>query len=33
VAGLLPEASGRLQRKLGSLEIAEAMAEGQKDKR
>jgi short-subunit dehydrogenase len=33
VAGVLPEVSGRLQRKLGSLDIAEAMAEGQKDKR
>jgi short-subunit dehydrogenase len=33
VAGLLPELSGRLQRRLGSLDIAEAMAEGQKDKR
>jgi len=33
VAGLLPELSGRVQRRLGSLDIAEAMAEGQKDKR
>ena len=33
VAGLLPEVSGRVQRRLGSLDIAEAMAEGQKDKR
>jgi short-subunit dehydrogenase len=33
VAGLLPELSGRVQRRLGSLDIAEAMAEGQRDKR
>ena len=33
VAGLLPELTGRVQRRLGSLDIAEAMAEGQKDKR
>ena len=33
VAGLLPEVSGRVQRRLGSLDIAEAMAEGQRDKR
>jgi uncharacterized protein len=33
VAGLLPEAMGRLQRRLGSLDIADAMAEGQRDKR
>jgi uncharacterized protein len=33
VAGLAPELSGRLQRRLGSLAIAEALAEGQKDKR
>ena len=33
VAGLLPEFSGRLQRRLGSLDIAEAMAKGQRDKR
>jgi uncharacterized protein len=33
VAGLLPELSGRVQRRLGSLEIAESMAEGQRDKR
>ena len=29
----LPELNGRVQRRLGSLDIAEAMAEGQKDKR
>jgi uncharacterized protein len=33
VAGLAPELSGRLQRRLGSDEIAAAMAEGQRDKR
>jgi uncharacterized protein len=33
VAGLLPELSGRLQRRLGSDEVAGAMAEGQRDKR
>jgi short-subunit dehydrogenase len=33
VASLLPELSGRVQRRLGSLEIAESMAEGQRDKR
>jgi short-subunit dehydrogenase len=33
VAGVLPELSGRVQRRLGSLDIAESMAEGQRDKR
>jgi short-subunit dehydrogenase len=33
VAGIAPELSGRLQRRLGSDEIAAAMAEGQRDKR
>ena len=33
VAGLAPELSGRLQRRLGSDEIAAAMAEGQRAKR
>jgi short-subunit dehydrogenase len=33
VAGLLPEVSGRVQRRLGSLDIAEALAEGQRNKR
>jgi short-subunit dehydrogenase len=33
VAGLAPELSARLQRRLGSDEIAAAMAEGQRDKR
>jgi short-subunit dehydrogenase len=33
VAGILPELSGRLQRRLGSDKVAEAMAEGQRDKR
>jgi uncharacterized protein len=33
VAGLAPELSGRLQRRLGSDDIAAAMAEGQRDKR
>jgi uncharacterized protein len=33
VAGLAPELSGRLQRRLGSDEIAAAMAEGQRNKR
>jgi hypothetical protein len=33
VASLLPELSGRVQRRLGSLEIAESLAEGQRDKR
>jgi short-subunit dehydrogenase len=33
VAGILPEVSGRLQRRLGSDQVAEAMAEGQRDKR
>ena len=33
VAGLLPELMRPLQRRLGALEIAEAMAEGQRDKR
>jgi short-subunit dehydrogenase len=32
-AGLLPELSGRVQRRLGGLAIAESMAEGQRDKR
>ena len=33
VAGLLPELSGRLQRRLGADQVAAAMAEGQRDKR
>jgi uncharacterized protein len=33
VAGLAPELSGRLQRRLGSDDIAAAMAEGQRNKR
>jgi short-subunit dehydrogenase len=33
VAGLLPELAGRVQRRLGSDHVAEAMAEGQRDKR
>ena len=33
VAGIAPELSGRLQRQLGSDEIAAAMAERQRDKR
>ncbi len=33
VAGLLPELSGRLQRRLGSDKVADAMAEGQRAKR
>ena len=33
VAGIAPELSGRLQRRLGSDEIAAAMAEGQRSKR
>jgi len=33
LAGLLPELSGRVQRRLGSLDVAEALAEGQRDKR
>jgi short-subunit dehydrogenase len=33
VAGLAPELSGRIQRRLGGLAIAESMAEGQRDKR
>ena len=33
VSGLVPELSGRVQRRLGSDQIAEAMAEGQRDKR
>jgi short-subunit dehydrogenase len=33
VAGLVPELAGRLQRRLGADEVAEAMAEGQRDKR
>ena len=32
-AGLVPELCGRLQRRLGSHAIAEAMAEGQREKR
>jgi uncharacterized protein len=32
-AGLVPELTGRLQRRLGSEKIAQAMAEGQRDKR
>ena len=32
-AGLAPEISGRVQRRLGALDIAESMAEGQRDKR
>jgi short-subunit dehydrogenase len=33
VAGLAPELSGRVQRRLGGLDIAEAMTEGQREKR
>jgi short-subunit dehydrogenase len=33
VAGLLPEISGRVQRRLGGLDVADALAEGQRDKR
>jgi short-subunit dehydrogenase len=33
VAGLVPELAGRLQRRLGADQVAEAMAEGQRDKR
>jgi uncharacterized protein len=33
VASVLPELAGRVQRRLGSDEVAEAMAEGQRDKR
>jgi short-subunit dehydrogenase len=33
VAGLAPELSGRVQRRLGGLDIAESLAEGQRDKR
>jgi len=33
VAGLAPELSGRVQRRLGGVDIADAMAEGQRDKR
>ena len=33
VAGILPELAGRLQRRLGSDQVAEAMAEGQRGKR
>jgi short-subunit dehydrogenase len=33
VAGLLPELAGRVQRRLGSDQVAEAMAEGQRGKR
>jgi uncharacterized protein len=32
-AGVVPELAGRLQRRLGAQSIAEAMAEGQRDKR
>jgi short-subunit dehydrogenase len=32
-AGVLPEVTGRLQRRLGSEKISRAMAEGQRDKR
>ena len=33
LAGLAPELSGRVQRRLGALDIAEAMSEGQREKR
>ena len=33
VAGLVPELAGRIQRRLGSQAIADAMAEGQREKR
>jgi short-subunit dehydrogenase len=33
LAGLAPELSGRLQRRLGALDIADSLAEGQRDKR
>jgi short-subunit dehydrogenase len=33
LAGLAPELSGRAQRRLGALDIADAMTEGQRDKR
>jgi hypothetical protein len=33
LAGLAPELSGRVQRRLGALGIAEAMSEGQREKR
>ena len=33
LAGLAPELSGRVQRRLGGLDIAESMAEGQRGKR
>jgi short-subunit dehydrogenase len=33
LAGLAPELSGRVQRRLGALDIADSMAEGQRDKR
>jgi short-subunit dehydrogenase len=33
VAGLAPELSGRVQRRLGAVDIAEAMTEGQREKR
>ena len=33
VGGVLPELTGRLQRRLGSDQIASAMAEGQRGKR
>ena len=33
VAGLAPELSGRVQRRLGGVDIAETMTEGQRDKR
>ena len=33
LAGIAPELSGRVQRRLGAVDIAEAMTEGQRDKR
>ena len=33
VAGLVPELTARLQRRLGAEKVASAMAEGQRDKR
>jgi short-subunit dehydrogenase len=33
LAGIAPELSGRVQRRLGGVDIAEAMTEGQRDKR
>ena len=33
VAGILPELSGRVQRRLGSDKVADAMAQGQRSKR